>query len=132
MTTTMAIKYRGEVGSFPTALLPLPTSTSRSRTSSSDLTESQDAMAESDSVLVMHEFERIRGSGAPNPSPFCVKLETFLRLAQIKHTVVYGSQFGPKGKVSVAPRTCMPPHGRHHTHTSERKSGHVAGAVGGI
>ena len=41
-----------------------------------------------------------RAFGLPNPSAFCVKLETYLRMADISYELVYGEpREGPKGKI---------------------------------
>lgn len=45
-------------------------------------------------------FQLPRGSGTPNLSPFCTKLETYLRMAQIPYQVrVSDTRKAPKGKV---------------------------------
>ncbi|XP_064118418.1 failed axon connections homolog [Macrobrachium nipponense] len=47
-------------------------------------------------VVVLHQF--IRGKYCINLSPFAVKVESFLRLADIKYVVDSQLPFGPKGK----------------------------------
>nr|XP_045603775.1 failed axon connections homolog [Procambarus clarkii]XP_045603776.1 failed axon connections homolog [Procambarus clarkii]XP_045603777.1 failed axon connections homolog [Procambarus clarkii] len=47
-------------------------------------------------VVVLHMFDR--GRYCPNLSPFVVKLETYLRMAEIPYQVDYEEPFGPKGK----------------------------------
>ncbi|XP_050691503.1 failed axon connections homolog [Eriocheir sinensis] len=47
-------------------------------------------------VVVLHTFPR--GAACPNLSPFVLKLETYLRMAEIKYEVDYEEPFGSKGK----------------------------------
>ncbi|XP_068248374.1 failed axon connections homolog [Palaemon carinicauda] len=47
-------------------------------------------------VVVLHQF--VRGKYCINLSPYAVKVETFLRLANIKYIVDSEIPFGPKGK----------------------------------
>jgi hypothetical protein len=51
------------------------------------------------SRIQLHQFSR--AFGLPNPSPFCMKLEAFLRLADIDYTVVdcNDPRKAPKGKL---------------------------------
>lgn len=45
-------------------------------------------------------FQPSRAFGLPNPSAFCVKLETYLRMADIPYTIAHGDpREAPKGKV---------------------------------
>jgi glutathione S-transferase len=45
-------------------------------------------------------FQPKRAFGLPNPSAFCVKLETYLRMAEIEYEVAFGDpRDAPKGKV---------------------------------
>ncbi|KAK8754398.1 hypothetical protein OTU49_016061 [Cherax quadricarinatus] len=46
--------------------------------------------------VVLHMFPR--GHFSPSLSPFVVKLETYLRMAEIPYQVDYDEPFGPKGK----------------------------------
>lgn len=51
-------------------------------------------------MIRLHIFPaRLRGT--PNPSPFCIKLETVLRLASVPHEIVYATNpaKAPKGKL---------------------------------
>jgi len=48
-------------------------------------------------VVYLHQFPRATFS--PNPSPFCVKLEFFLRMAGIPYEVSKSMSFGTKGKM---------------------------------
>ncbi|KAK8394504.1 hypothetical protein O3P69_006587 [Scylla paramamosain] len=47
-------------------------------------------------VVVLHMF--VRGKNLPNLSPFVLKLETYLRMADIKYEVDYEEPMGSKGK----------------------------------
>lgn len=49
-------------------------------------------------MIRLHQFER--AFGLPNPSPFCVKVETYLRLAELDYDIDWVSNPGkaPKGK----------------------------------
>ncbi|KAK7077294.1 hypothetical protein SK128_014232 [Halocaridina rubra] len=47
-------------------------------------------------VVILHQF--IRGKYCLNLSPYALKVETFLRLANIKYVVDSDSPYGPKGK----------------------------------
>ena len=48
----------------------------------------------------MKLFQPKRAFGLPNPSAFCVKLETYLRMAQIDYELAIGDpRDAPKGKV---------------------------------
>lgn len=49
-------------------------------------------------MIRLHQFPRC--FGLPNPSPFCMKVETYLRLASIPYEVVdlHNPRKGPKGK----------------------------------
>ena len=38
--------------------------------------------------VTLYQFPR--AFGLPNPSPFCMKVETYLRMAQVPHTCRYG------------------------------------------
>ncbi|KAL3890845.1 hypothetical protein ACJMK2_003120 [Sinanodonta woodiana] len=48
-------------------------------------------------TVVLHQFER--SVFAPSLSPFAMKLETYLRMAEIPYTNVFSRKFGPKGKI---------------------------------
>lgn len=49
-------------------------------------------------MLILHQPKR--AFGMPNPSAFCVKLETYLRMAKIPYELAYGEpKDAPKGKV---------------------------------
>jgi glutathione S-transferase len=49
-------------------------------------------------MIVLHQFAR--NWGIPNQSHFCVKVETYLRLAQLPYTIVESLPFkGPRGKL---------------------------------
>ncbi|MCB2107771.1 MAG: glutathione S-transferase family protein [Rhodobacteraceae bacterium] len=49
-------------------------------------------------TIVLHQFAPMYG--LPNPSPFCIKLETYLRLAKLEYTVatLKGPPRSPTGK----------------------------------
>ncbi|TVR97665.1 MAG: glutathione S-transferase family protein [Rhodospirillales bacterium] len=49
-------------------------------------------------MIRLHQFPR--SFGLPNPSPFCMKVETYLRLADIPYEIVdlHDPRKGPKGK----------------------------------
>ncbi len=47
-------------------------------------------------VVVLHQFDRAKTR--PNPSPYCLKLETFLRVAAIEYKIDTTQPMGPKGK----------------------------------
>ena len=49
-------------------------------------------------TIVLHQFAPM--FGLPNPSPFCIKLETYLRMAGLPHTVsiIKGRIASPTGK----------------------------------
>ncbi|KAF0308209.1 Failed axon connections [Amphibalanus amphitrite] len=47
-------------------------------------------------VVVLHQFER--GTNMPNLSPFALKLETFLRMANIQYVVDTEEPQGARGK----------------------------------
>ncbi|XP_071539788.1 failed axon connections homolog [Panulirus ornatus] len=47
-------------------------------------------------VVLLHQFQR--GKYCPNLSPYALKVEAFLRLADIKYEVDTKKPFGPKGK----------------------------------
>lgn len=45
-------------------------------------------------------YQPLRAFGLPNPSAFCVKLETYLRMADIPYEIAAGAPAdGPKGKI---------------------------------
>ena len=48
-------------------------------------------------VVILHQFPR--GLRAPSASPFALKLETWLRMANIKYQNEHGYEFSSKGKV---------------------------------
>ncbi|XP_064596807.1 failed axon connections homolog [Liolophura sinensis] len=48
-------------------------------------------------TIVLHQIRR--GPYAPSISPFCVKLETYLRMSKLKYQHVYSTQMSLKGKV---------------------------------
>jgi len=48
-------------------------------------------------IVVLHQFPR--GYRIPSISPFVLKLETWLRMAEIKYQNSHGYTFGPKGKL---------------------------------
>jgi len=52
-----------------------------------------------DRELILHQPRR--NLGVPNPSPFCVKLEAWLRMAEIPYRTVpvFNPSKGPKGKI---------------------------------
>lgn len=47
-------------------------------------------------TVILHQLSR--GPYAPSISPFCVKLETYLRMANIKYQNAFGRQMSSKGK----------------------------------
>ncbi|XP_052764370.1 failed axon connections homolog isoform X2 [Mya arenaria] len=47
-------------------------------------------------TVILHQFPR--GPFAPSMSPFCIKIETFLRMAKIPYQSVHSYTMGPKGK----------------------------------
>ena len=49
-------------------------------------------------MIELHQFAA--GYGLPNPSPFCMKVETFLRLARLPYEIklVVNPSSGPYGK----------------------------------
>ncbi len=51
-------------------------------------------------MIVLHQFSP--NWGLPNASPFCMKLETYLRMAEIPHTLVY------EDTLDKAPKKKMP------------------------
>jgi glutathione S-transferase len=50
-------------------------------------------------TVVLHQFGRSRNSGVPNMSPFCLKLETFLRFAKVPYVVSKSQASSDKGKM---------------------------------
>jgi len=48
-------------------------------------------------VVYLHQFPR--ASFGPNASPFCMKLETYLRMAKIPFEIVTDRRMSPKGKM---------------------------------
>jgi glutathione S-transferase len=50
-------------------------------------------------MIELHQFSP--NWGLPNASPFCMKLETYLRMANLPHQVVYEDKMdkAPKGKM---------------------------------
>lgn len=50
-------------------------------------------------MIELHQFHPVWG--LPNASPFCMKVETYLRMAKISYRVVYAAdpRRGPKGKL---------------------------------
>jgi len=55
-------------------------------------------MADQDEILL---YQAPRAFGVPNPSPFCIKLETWLRFAELPYRMVPcpDPRRGPKGKI---------------------------------
>ena len=47
-------------------------------------------------VVVLHQFDRARSS--PNPSPFALKFETYLRVAEIEYVTDFSKPMSAKGK----------------------------------
>ncbi|TRY76963.1 hypothetical protein TCAL_07306 [Tigriopus californicus] len=47
-------------------------------------------------TVILHQFERART--CPSPSPYPIKLETFLRMAKIKYVNDFKTPMSPKGK----------------------------------
>lgn len=47
-------------------------------------------------VVILHQYER--GLGVPNLSPFCLKLETYLRMAKIPYDCDFVFKHSKKGK----------------------------------
>jgi Glutathione S-transferase N-terminal domain len=52
------------------------------------------------STIVLHQFSR--SFGLPNASPFCMKLETYLRMAEIPHELAF------EETLDKAPKKKMP------------------------
>ena len=50
-----------------------------------------------DRVVYLHQYPR--STNGPNTSPFCLKLELFLRMTKLPYEVIESCEGGPKGKV---------------------------------
>ncbi|XP_013867402.1 failed axon connections homolog isoform X2 [Austrofundulus limnaeus] len=53
---------------------------------------------DSKDAIILHQFSRPR-SGAPSLSPFCLKLETYLRMADLPYQNYFDGRLSPQGKM---------------------------------
>ncbi|XP_012724286.2 failed axon connections homolog [Fundulus heteroclitus] len=53
---------------------------------------------DSKDAIILHQFSRPK-SGAPSLSPFCLKLETYLRMADLPYQNYFDGKLSPQGKM---------------------------------
>ncbi|KAG7469933.1 hypothetical protein MATL_G00134100 [Megalops atlanticus] len=53
---------------------------------------------DSSNAIILHQFSRPT-SGAPSLSPFCLKMETYLRMADLPYQNYFDGQLSPQGKM---------------------------------
>ncbi|XP_061563010.1 failed axon connections homolog [Cololabis saira] len=53
---------------------------------------------DSKDAIILHQFSRPK-SGAPSLSPFCLKLETYLRMADLPYQNYFDGRLSPQGKM---------------------------------
>ncbi|XP_027896252.1 failed axon connections homolog [Xiphophorus couchianus] len=62
------------------------------------LTIRKEEELDSKDAIILHQFSRPK-SGAPSLSPFCLKLETYLRMADLPYQNYFDGRLSPQGKM---------------------------------